>query len=81
MHEAQKAHEPTMTLALNAEHDSNRPTFVSRREGARRIGISHRTLESLSGTGRGPREYRIGKRVLLDISELESWVRNSGRTA
>ena len=55
--------------------------FIRRREAAKLLGVSERSLEDWSLTGGGPPEYRPNNRrvVLYDVAELEAWVREGAR--
>lgn len=49
--------------------------LVSRREAARFLGVHVTTLDKLLGTTNGPATVRMGRRVLVSRSGLESWVK------
>ncbi len=47
---------------------------LSVKEASNYTGLSCSTLNKLRCSGRGPRFAKIGRRVLYDISDLESWL-------
>jgi hypothetical protein len=47
-----------------------RPEYVRREEAARLLGLTPGTLANMASAGRGPSFYRIGSRVLYEMSEL-----------
>lgn len=42
---------------------------------SQRTGLSVRTLRYRRGVGQGPPSYRLGKRVMYDVSALDAWVK------
>lgn len=47
---------------------------LSVREAAAYLGLSGSTLNKTRLTGRGPRYLKLGRRVLYDLHDLETWV-------
>jgi hypothetical protein len=47
--------------------------LINRKQAARELGISHRTLEKWAVTGEGPTMHKLGARVLYDTDKLEAW--------
>lgn len=52
--------------------------FLSTKEAARLVLLSHRTLEEWRLTGFGPPFIKAGRRVLYKVSDLLAWL--DGRT-
>ena len=60
-------------------HNSKRPSHAGQRhlsvkEASNYTGLSHSTLNKLRCSGGGPRFAKIGRRVLYDIADLDSWI-------
>ncbi len=63
-------------MSPNPRNEETRvaPLAVGRREAAKALGISERTLWSLTTDATsGIPHFRIGKRVLYPIDELRAW--------
>ena len=74
---------------LNAEQN-NRDRMASALPQARRLsvkeasyhtGLSCSTLNKLRCSGRGPRFAKVGRRVLYDISDLDTWLAKHLKTS
>ena len=57
------------------------PRFLTTPEAARRVGLSHRTLEKHRCYGTGPVYRKLGGRVVYAIDELDAWVELGRRTS
>ena len=57
------------------------PRFLTTPEAARRVGLSHRTLEKHRVYGTGPVYRKLGGRVVYAIDELDAWVERGRRTS
>jgi len=55
-----------------------RPLVVSAREAANLLGVSPRTIWSLTASGELP-HARIGRRVVYPVAELEQWLESRSR--
>lgn len=55
--------------------------FLTTPEAARRVGLSHRTLEKHRSYGTGPAYRKLGGRVLYAIDELDAWVELGRRSS
>ena len=53
---------------------------LSVKEAAAYLGLSVSTLNKLRLSGKGPRYLKLGRRVLYDIRDLESWVAERTRS-
>lgn len=58
--------------------------FIDTQELAKRWGKSPRTLENLRGKDEGPNYYKIGGKILYDLSEIKqleesSYISNGSR--
>jgi hypothetical protein len=51
-----------------------RPEYLRRDEAARFVGLAPATMANMASAGRGPSFYRVGSRVLYEISELRRFV-------
>ena len=49
-------------------------TFLSEREAAAVVGLSHRTLTRYRATGGGPAFHKFGSKVLYARFDLEAWI-------
>ena len=49
-------------------------TFLSEREAAAIVGLSHRTLTRYRATGGGPAFHKFGSKVLYARFDLEAWI-------
>jgi excisionase family DNA binding protein len=59
----------------NVSMDSDLPgRKLSVQEAARFLGLSVSTLNKLRLTGTGPKYMKLGRRVLYDLHDLETWV-------
>jgi len=47
--------------------------MVGRREAALMFGVAPGTLANMSSQGRGPKAYRVGRKVLYRIEDLENF--------
>ncbi|MHC5307777.1 helix-turn-helix transcriptional regulator [Bartonella sp. LJL80] len=50
------------------------PQYMSTPQAAHYLGVSPRTLEKYRITGQGPLFYKIGRRVVYTIEDLEVWI-------
>lgn len=57
------------------------PRFLTTPDAAKRVGLSHRTLEKHRCYGTGPVYRKLGGRVLYAIDELDAWVELGRRTS
>lgn len=57
------------------------PRFLTTPEAARRVCLSHRTLEKHRCYGTGPVYRKLGGRVVYAIDELDAWVELGRRTS
>lgn len=73
-------HNGSKTDTAERKHDS--ALLIGMHEGAKMLGISTRTLWTLTNANEIP-HTRIGRRVLLNVSALREWVdaRTKGGTA
>ena len=49
------------------------PRFLTTPDAAKRVGLSHRTLEKHRYFGTGPAYRRIGGRVVYSVDDLRAW--------
>lgn len=56
-------------------------TILSLAEVSAMTGISIETLRFWRKRGDGPPSYRIGRRVVVDLSSLEAWLAEQRRAA
>jgi len=47
---------------------------IRRKEAARLIGLSNRTLEKYAVTGEGPPYYKLGSAIVYDSDDLNKWM-------
>ena len=47
---------------------------VSLSEAAAYVGVPEATLRFWRHQGRGPRGFRVGRRVVFDVAELDRWL-------
>ena len=57
------------------------PRFLTTPEAAKRVGLSHRTMEKHRCYGTGPAYRKLGGRVVYAIDELESWAARGAVTS
>ena len=50
------------------------PRFLTTPDAAKRVGLSHRTLEKHRCYGTGPAFHKLGGRVVYSIEALDAWV-------
>jgi excisionase family DNA binding protein len=50
------------------------PLLITDREAAALLGVSRATVHRLRAAGRFPEATRLGRKLLFDRRELESWV-------
>lgn len=55
------------------------PHFLTTPEAAKRVGLSHRTMEKHRCYGTGPNYRKLGGRVLYVLDELDAWVERARR--
>jgi len=57
------------------DQDQTIPTFISRRELTRRLGVGTTTLDRMIRSGEFPPPARIGlRRVAWPLPEVEAWI-------
>jgi len=44
-------------------------------------GVSQQTLANWRYEGRGPRYYKVGRKVIYDLNEVFEWVESNARTS
>jgi excisionase family DNA binding protein len=54
--------------------------WLTRREAAQYLRLSHRTLEKWSWLGVGPEFHRLGRRIVYDREELDAFAARGRRT-
>lgn len=64
-------HNGSKTDTAERKHDS--AILIGMHEGAKMLGISTRTLWTLTNAGEIP-HVRIGRRVLLNVSAVREWI-------
>lgn len=47
---------------------------LRRKDAAKYLGLSPRTLEKLATTGGGPPFYKLGTAVIYDTDDLDTWL-------
>lgn len=57
------------------------PRFLTTPEAARRVGLSHRTLEKHRCYGTGPVYRKLGGRVVYAVDDLEAWAARGAVTS
>ena len=55
--------------------------FQDEKKTAKRIGISHRTVQDMRYKGGGPPFYKIGGRVLYAVDEVDAWLLTKRRVS
>ena len=51
-----------------------RPRALRTPQAAEYVGLSPHTLENLRSDGTGPRFFKIGRVVVYDVADLDSWL-------
>jgi len=51
--------------------------FISTTEAAQRIGIPEGSLNNMAWKKTGPRFYKVGKRRLYDVDDLDAFVKSN----
>lgn len=64
--------QPQDHLEAGGTRPIQRPMFVPDLE--ERTGLSPNTLAHFRQTGRGPRWYKLGRRVVYDRADVEAWL-------
>ena len=54
---------------------------LSRKQAAKYLGVSHRTLGDWAYKGGGPPYYKAGKKCVYRLSELDEWLKERRRTS
>ncbi len=54
---------------------------VDQREAALILGIRPRTLEAYRLRGGGPSYFKVGRRCVYDVDDLEAWMASRRRTS
>jgi len=57
----------------NASHPADLPAYLTPKEAAQYLRLSHRTLEKHRSQGSGPRYRKLGKVVLYTVADLDAW--------
>ena len=57
------------------------PRFLTTPEAAKRVGLSHRTMEKHRCYGTGPAYRKLGGRVVYAIDDLEAWTERGAVTS
>jgi len=65
-------------ISTTDSSDQQRPLVVSMREAANLLGVSLRTISSLTADGDLP-HARIGRRVVYPVAALERWLASRSR--
>ncbi len=52
----------------------NKKLFVDGQQAGEMFGISPGTLANLRSRREGPKFYKVGRRALYNVAELEEWV-------
>lgn len=56
-----------------------RPRYLDTKEAAAYLGLSPKTLVKMRVTGGGPRYAKVGRRVIYDVADLDSWIEKRKR--
>ncbi|MDE0407757.1 MAG: helix-turn-helix domain-containing protein [Alphaproteobacteria bacterium] len=56
-----------------------RPRYLDTKQAAAYLGLSPKTLVKMRVTGGGPRYAKVGRRVIYDVADLDSWVEKRKR--
>lgn len=59
--------------AKRAKNAKNESPFLNTEQAAHYVGLSHRTLEKMRVTGKGPRFRKHGRHVRYHIDALDIW--------
>lgn len=51
--------------------------LITTKEAARMLSMSHRTLENMRGSGKGPAYIKLGYMVRYDQFEVERWAKSN----
>ena len=68
------AHNPNPDSYDGVVSRSQQTRRLSVKEASNYTGLSCSTLNKLRCSGQGPRFAKIGRRVLYDIADLDSWI-------
>lgn len=77
--DASEGRDMEQAIAVEAEAAQVAPRFFTMRNAAAYSGLSVRTLERAVRQGELTL-YRVGRRILIDLVDLDQWVRRSGET-
>lgn len=66
---------------MTARRPATDEPLISMAEVAERLGVSLKTLRQWRAHHRGPRGYRMGKRVNFRPSEVEAWLQSQREPA
>lgn len=48
--------------------------YLTRKEAARYLGVSRRSLDNWATRGEGPRFFKVGRAARYRVSDLERWI-------
>jgi excisionase family DNA binding protein len=57
------------------------PKYLTTSEVAERFRTSAETVRYWRHVGKGPKSFKLGRRVLYDIEDVEAWLEDARRSA